>query len=409
MKVPVVKIRVDDKFFAIELTNVKHFFEPESIIKVASLPDFVKGIVKYNNHVYPLISIKQAWGLENNEDSRTALAIIFNNKEYAILIDEIIKIDALEKKENFMFEVFEENGNLIGHLNLDFLENIDIPTFKNSYEQKNLNLTNRFSSSFLLFRCGQEILGIDTALIKKAEEQHNSDTVMLNDTVINIASLDKLYKTCTNNSILILEDNKLLALSVGEIIDIAIIKNNTISTAQNGLFDRFFIYNAHEVKVFSNAILKQFIDEHGVHSVYSANKEFDEKIEVLILDIGSKQIAIRMENVVEIEDCKISQTSFSGINGYIKGMVDTREGVTTVLSLENFLQEKLDNRDELKIVVLKHKNKAKALLINEINDLVYVDKKNIVVSNSNDSFIGGVVILDNKMIPLLNLDWPVNL
>ena len=135
MKVPAIKFRVADKYFAIEMKNIKQFFEVEEILKLEGFPDFVLGITKYNKNVYPVISLKKAWGL-GGEDPSTAVAIVFKDKEYAVLIDEIIKIDELEKKEAFSLEVFEENGELIGNLNLDFLNDVNIPVFFNKNEEK---------------------------------------------------------------------------------------------------------------------------------------------------------------------------------------------------------------------------------------------------------------------------------
>ena len=108
MKVAALEFRVSDKYFAVEMDKVKHLFEVENIKKLPSLPEFVEGIVKYNNYVYPLISLKKAWGIEE-KDSDMGVAIVYKGREYAILIDEVIKVDHLEKKKNFLIEVFK-NG-----------------------------------------------------------------------------------------------------------------------------------------------------------------------------------------------------------------------------------------------------------------------------------------------------------
>jgi len=399
MKVPAIKFRVADKYFAIEMKNIKQFFEVEEILKLEGFPDFVLGITKYNKNVYPVISLKKAWGL-GGEDPSTAVAIVFKDKEYAVLIDEIIKIDELEKKEAFSLEVFEENGELIGNLNLDFLNDVNIPVFFNKNEEK--KEVNKDYKNFLLFKCNNEILGIDVSLLKKVEEYNNKDVFILNKLAIPLVDFKKIYKECNKSSIVFLEDEKVLGMVVDEIMDTVIIDESEIVKGE-GIFDRFFVYDNKEVKVFNNEYLKSKIEKYGV--VF-----FDKKVEVgylnkreiLVVEICSQKFAIEMKDVLEITDYKKTLLHISNDNPYIKGIITTKEGAVILVSLEEILKKKLDD-SQAKIVVVKS-NPKRAFLIEQIDDLLYVEEDKIIFSNS-DSYIGGMV-LSQEMIPLLNVNFP---
>ena len=409
MKVAALEFRVADRFFAIEMKKVKQFFEVErkNLKPVPFLPDYVLGIVRYNNYVYPLISLHRAWELEG-EESDTAVAIVYGDKEYAILIDEIVKIDELEKKENFLFEVFEENGKLIGNLNLDFLENVNIPTFKNKII-KEKNTFNENKKSFLLFECGNEILGVETALIKKVEDLVQGDTFILNGMIVKVVGFDKIYKECENKNLLILEESKTLGFKIGNILDIVVVDDDEVFESSEGIFNRYLIYKNSEAKIISNAYLHKIINKYGIHLKKEEEKKYDELMEVLIVDICGEKFALRMQNVLDIAEYDEAGLHFATDNPHVKGIVTTREGATYIISLEKVLNKKMDENEDMKIIVLKDKHHLKALLVSNIEDIVYVREEDILLSPNSETIIGGMVLLKDKMIPLFNILWPKDL
>lgn len=407
MKVAALEFRVADKFFAIEMSRVKHFFEVENIIRLDFLPSFVEGIVNYNNYVYPLISLKKAWHIDDGKKEDTAVAIVFNNREYAILIDEIIKIDELDKKENFLVEVFEENGKLIGNLNLEFLDDYNIPTFKNRTENKERKKDVN-KESFLLYECGGEILGIDTSVVKKIEDYEN-DSVVVNGMLVKLVLGEKIYKECEKRNILILEDEKVLAFPIGNIIDVHLIDKDEITLVRGDVFEKYFLFKSQEVKIFSKNYLKKLIDKFGAVVKKDKVKKFDEKIEVLLLNICGERFAIRMSSVADISEYNEASLNFANDNPHVKGIITTKEGATFILSFEKVLNKKPEITDDSKIIVIKDEKHLKAILVDGIDDIIYVKKENILLSDDNDGIIGGMVLKDKEMIPLINISWPKDL
>jgi len=409
MRVAALEFRVADKYFAIEMSKVKHFFEVENIKKLDFLPPFVEGIVNYNNHVYPLISLKKAWNIDDGKKENTAVAIVFRDREYAIMIDEIIKIDELEKKENFLVEVFEENGKLIGNLNLDFLNDFKIPTFKNkTVKTEEKRYANK--ESYLVFNCNGELLAVESRLVKKIED-YEKDIVVLNKMVVNVTASEKIYKECEKKNILILEndDNKITAFPVGDIVDILLVDKDEVTVSYEGVFNRFFLYKSKEVKVFSSNYLNKVISKYGSVIKKEKIKKFDEKIEVLLLNICGEKFAIRMKNVVDINEYDEASLNFANNNPHVKGIITTREGATYILSFEKILKKKPKITEDSKIVVIKDENVLKAILVDMIEDIIYVKNDDILIADESDNIIGGMVIHGREMIPLINTLWPKGL
>jgi purine-binding chemotaxis protein CheW len=398
MKVPALEFRVGDKYFAIDMNKIKHFFEVEEVKKLPFLPHFVEGIVRYNDYAYPLISLKKAWKIEE-DDGDIAVAMVFRDKEYAILIDEIVKIGELEKKKNFLVEVFEENGKLIGNLSLDFLDDVKIPTFNNHYIEKETK--NQDKESFLLFECNDELIAIESEVIKKVEDLKD-ELINLNGVIVKVFDFQKVYRCCEAESLIILEDEKIAAFKVGKIIDIALVNKEEISESSEGVFRKFFIHKNREVKVISTSYIKKVVNKVGVRFSKKEHKTYDEKEEVLVVDILGEKFAVRMRDVVDILEYT-DNLYYATDNPNIKGLITTREGATFVYSFEKYFNKELKLDEDVKVVAIKEKDVVKAFLINRIEDILYVSKEHILLSD-DDGIIGGVV-LDKDVIPLINPRW----
>ena len=136
---------------------------------------------------------------------------------------------------------------------------------------------------------------------------------------------------------------------------------------------------------------------------------YNEKTEVLVVNILGEKFAIRMKNIIQIEDYEETHLTFANSNPYVKGIITTNEGATYILSLEKILGKEQIKNEESKIIVLKHQADIKAIIVDEIEDLIYVNKENIITADESENYIGGMVIYKNEMIPLLNINWPGSL
>jgi len=402
----VLEFRIDENYFAIEMKYVKTLFEIEKVKKIPALPDYVLGLVEHNNQVYPLISLKKAWyKKDDNWKNKNAFVLVLRNGEFAILIDEIIKITDAQKTENEFLEIYKDNDELIGSLDLNFLKSLKLPTFQNKKINYFKNLKISSDNNYLLFFLGDKIYGIDTNLIKKTEDIVADDEIVkIDKQIVKVLKLKEILNTDAKESnLIILKNNKkILGLNVGDIIDIKGVNKEDIFTANAKMFNKFFIYKDKEVKVFNNEFLKELIDKEGV-SEKEENKRVSKKIALLLFKIGNEKFAVRMKYVADLKDIEDVVICHTYSNDIIKGLISTKFGAVYLISYENILNDSAIN--PTKILILKNEV-AKALLIDEILDLISVDEEKIILTNSNDYFIGGEVLLDNEMISLINLNWP---
>jgi chemotaxis signal transduction protein len=117
----VLEFKINDNLFTIEMKYIKTLFEVEKLKKVYALPKYVIGLVEHNHQIYPLISLNEAW--YNKEDSwknKNAFVLVLENEEFAILVDEIVKITEANKSENEFLEVFKDKDEIINLININW-------------------------------------------------------------------------------------------------------------------------------------------------------------------------------------------------------------------------------------------------------------------------------------------------
>jgi len=409
MKETVLEFKIGDKKFGIPTKFVKNLFEIENVKKVYGMPEYVVGLVKNNYHVYPLISLNKIWHINKNNNflGKSAIVIVFDF-EFAIVVDEVIKISYAEKKGNKIFEVYEDNGEIVGKLDVEFLKSIKLPHFQNKYKIKKIT---KNTKKYLIFK-NEEIYGIDVEKIKKIEEKEKDYIEILNLPVYITPFGEFVEKNNFDKSVIVIEKNKkFLALGVEEVFDIEEIEKNEIVTLSNNIFKETFFFNGNTVKVLNNDFLDELIENKGV-LISKSNQEkiFSTKTSILIVNIAGEKFAVEMKNIEEIKESEdIHPNTVSIANEFIKGIVTTKTGAHYLISFEKIIGKEIDiNSEDCRIIVLKSKENKKAILISGIEDLITIEKENIIYSSNREFFIQGVICIEEEIIPLLNSEWRID-
>jgi len=408
MKEAVLEFRIGDRKFAIPTKFVRNLFEIEKVKKVYGMPEYVVGLVENNHHIYPLVSLNKIWNI--NEDTsfkgKSAIVIVFNF-ELAIVVDEVLKIATAEKKGNEIFEVYEEGGEIVGKLDLNFLKCIKLPHFQNRYKVKK---TKKDTKKYLVFE-NEETYAIDVEKIKKIDEKEKEYIEILNLPVY-ISPFGELVgkKNIEKDVIVIEKDKKFLALGVDKIFGIEEVEKNEIVYLSNEVFKETFFLNGKTVKVLNDKFLDENIEKRGV--LIAKNKKektFSAKKSILIVNIAGEKFAIEMKDIDEIKECEdIHPNTTSISNPFIKGIVTAKSGAVYVISFENIIGKQIEMNEECRIIVLKSYKNKKAILVSNIEDLISIDENNIVYSSNEEFFIQGAICVNDDIITLLNSKWRVD-
>ncbi|BAF70312.1 chemotaxis protein CheW [Nitratiruptor sp. SB155-2] len=442
--VSVCTFKVNDSIFGVNVDNVKWIVDVEKVYDVEFMPEYIVGEIKQNGDIYFLVCLKKILKLGECGDIKNKSAIILSikDKDFAILIDEIHKIEEIEhiKYNNDKIEVINLDEEVVEILKEDFFySNVDVPTIKPTFQKQKDKLlqsvveTTQDEISLILFKLGKEIFAIDASIVQFVEvfedakkgvyipkEEFIEGVYLVKNRLLHIVNLGKLLhvdKQLGENIFILKKENLHLGLSVGKILNIVNIQTEHINIARGEeILNRFFIYHNQIISIIDNKYLEKLIEEYGITSnnkdeVSRGTTEYEE---FLIVRVDGDRFAIKMEyikGIHEEQDVHITRSleHKEGIEGIVA--IDSRSYL--LFDLEYLASEKGEiQKGERLILIIQTDLDGKlfdfALLIGNIDEIIQVPKDDVyIVLSQKDHFIKGTVDYHDEVFNIINTNWIV--
>ncbi|WP_457640707.1 chemotaxis protein CheW [Persephonella sp.] len=435
MGISLLEFKIKGNLFGIRTEIIKNIFDIETIKKAYFMPDYVVGVTHYNQYLFPVICTEKLLKLSDRSCEepvgKTAVVVDLNGKYYALIVDEILKIQEIERTgpEDDIVNFYKTKNDLPEELTKTFLmTKIQVPSFLNKrYTEAEIKTGKpKAENSYLIFYIGEKIFALNTEIIRKVEyleSMKKSVTVennwiegvfLIKDFIVKVGSLKKLLNledSPAENLVIIEKHNRYFGFTIDEIIDIVEVPKSEIKSGPNpdNILNEFFVYSNEVVPVISDKYIGKIIDEYALlHEKKEEIQENSEEETILIVEIAGEKFAVNMKNVtgvLELNDLHIS--NYTTKNPFIKGLTTVRNEKYFVVSYEEIIGKEIEKKEDAKLLVLKYNDNLKiALIISEIQDIITVPAANIKVADDDNYFIGGTVV-DNKdnFIDLLNINW----
>ncbi len=439
MKINLLEFTVGDSLFGIRTEYVKYIFDIENIKPSPLMPEYVAGFTTQGKYVYPLICMDMLLGLSkdcSNVIGKTAIVVDVYGKRFALVVDDIRKIQEIEETEegNDIVNFYNLRGQIIEEITPVYLSRrIKLPPLKQKVLLSNLenkSTEKEEERSFIIFKLSDKTFGIDTEFVKKAEYLENlkkfitrgdswvEGVFLIKDTPVKAIDLKKVINLEGNlgeNLLIVERENKNVGLIVDEIIDIYSVLKSEINTGVNAedIFYEFLVVDKKVIPVLSQQFINQIIEKYSlVTSESKKENSLDKKesIDILVFKIGNEIFGIKMKNICEVlegSDAHIS--NYPSENQLIRGLIARERESFFLISFEKLLGQNIDlNSEDTKILVIKENNIKFALLVSEVIDIQSVYESDLAEFEGDESFIEGLVVLKNKeLINLINPLWNI--
>ncbi len=436
-KINLLEFKIKDNLFGIRTEYIKTIFDIEKIKPLVLMPDYVAGITSVGKQAYLLICLENLLGLSEGkcEDpvGKTAIVVNVYGKLYALIVDEILKIEEIEKKgADDIVNFYNKQGVVLEEITPEFLKlKIKVPALKYEKiktEEKTKTSKDTSYKTFLIFELDDNYFALNTDYIRKVEYLENlkksitaedelvEGVFLVKNSPVKALNFKKLFKLDTDEkeeSLIILEkDKKDFGIKADSVLDILSVAETELNKSENpkAILKDFFVYKDTIIPVFSDKYLEELLEKYALTREKTEEEKkikIDEK-DFLIVDILGETFAIPMEKIAEVleyEDIHI--TTYPSESEYIKGLGAFRDKSFFVFTLENILNKEIDTSNEdTKVIVLEENGVYTSILISEIKDIISIPLDRISQLETEESIIGGIVIDKNgEIINIINLRW----
>jgi len=137
--------------------------------------------------------------------------------------------------------------------------------------------------------------------------------------------------------------------------------------------------------------------------------EVSSTIELVIFKVSDQYCALTSTEVQEIIK-QHDMTKVYNADDYVKGIINLRGGIVSIISLHKKLGIKEDNVDkEYKVILANYKNEIVGLQVDDVEDIMKADSRLIEPPPSNlnglDSiYFSGIFKMNDKLVSIINLD-----
>lgn len=128
-------------------------------------------------------------------------------------------------------------------------------------------------------------------------------------------------------------------------------------------------------------------------------------MQIVVFRINEEQFAVESSGVQSINDM-MEVTLVPKAPDYIKGLINLRGNVISLLDLELLLEIEKSTGNKNSIIILNVKDELVGIAVDEVNEVLEIEDaviKRLVEDNKN-AYIKGVINFTDRIVTLIDID-----
>jgi len=441
----ILEIKIGDELYGFDADKIEQILEIPAITPVPLSDGSMLGIVVLSGKISQVLDLGRLIGsseIDIKNDKARLLTLSNNEKDESFVIDEVLGILAVDEnsfeensdKNSFLMGFYKTDNEVVQVLDIEkLLTLISLDTFtptkldslQNSDEDENNRETTEDFKRVLFFKAEDERFAIDIESLRELIFVPDEITpiagsdalgmITLRDEVITLLDMNSLlgfsYKVPDEKSRALIAhfDGKSVALLVNEVEEVKTIKNLDLEPMPENMSNDMIEYIYKEdngiASIISNAFIRNLTREYHLEE---ENKQIENSIsegdvsEIAVFKIGSEEYAFDIEEVQEIirydEITPVPQAP-----EFIEGILNLRGAVISIVSLPERLGFEKNITDKTKIIVCAIKNEKIGFIVDDVNEILFVEDEFVSKSNSEESLFDEIINLDEGKRVILKI------
>ena len=424
----ILEVKINNEIFGIDADIIAHVLKIPPITPLSVVDEAIKGISVILGKIVTIIDTAVLLKLNQCDISNDNARILTVSDDTAIIVDEVLDIINVDEKnyeeseDEIISGFYKYNDKIIQVLNIDTLFNNITPK---EFEVKKINIISQKEQKeeikhidtirTLFFRLGDEKFCLDISIVQEIifvpEITPNTNPmelglITLRDEVIPIIDMKKLFgfkNDILGKAIIIRSENGFLAFVVDEIEEVKDIDVSQIEKVEDEKIDG--IFKGEELaSLISSEYVKNLVNKHNVSDTIEENIKGDSNmIEVVVFKIDEEEFAFDIESVQEIIKYQ-KATFFPQAPSFVEGLLNLRGSVIPVISLPKKLGFNEHITDKTKIIVCNVSNEKIGFIVNDVNDIMFIEDEYISKVENEDSIFDEIINLDERVIFKININ-----
>jgi len=443
MTVSVLEFRLGEDIYCFNTDTVEYVYDLEGFEKLHAFDEAVVGIGKYNHDVMILIDTgllfcQQPLQIDNGPKSVVVVSDT-NGGLYGMVVDEILKIEDVEKAdislnlntEEMVINHYKEQERLVNEIApIPLLKSRHIPGFlrhKEALKQTRLRTTDSEYLNVLRFRIGANCFALPSKTVREVVEKESDlfippdfgqtlhGAVAVRDEVVELLAIGTTPQK--GGQIIVLEnDDVAFGLETDEIEDIdRFEKSKLIPVAEESFVSHFYNDGREVVGVIDPKRIVPNVPSQPIQNRLSDQKDRQthERKGYMIFSIGTKRFAVALDNVRQVlETTRLSKTGSSAIFDDIEHIVflaTWNHRAVQILRLDGWIDTSCRPEEETLTIFLEKEKSAVGFLVDEIEDILFIQPPFISRSESTDTLLSGAILDKKQVIPAINENFLIQL
>jgi len=444
----ILQIRLGDEYFGIDSDDSNQILRVPIITSIPLANNSLSGIVVLNGKIVPVLDLKKVLGIGSVDAKKDASRIITLNvdgEDIAILVDEVVdalnmdesNYDENTSEDNFIIGFYKQKDDLIqiiepkSIIKDDMIEGFEpIEVEKISDDIEDVTSKSMDTDRYLFFASKQEFFAVDIELVAElifvpdditpiaGTQNSNLGAITLRDEVIDVFDFNLVFgfeavdlKSDDARLLILRDENKKLALCVENIQEIKDIDLSKIEALSGSMGDNkiqsLYKDDKNIISIVSSTYFRGLIDEF---SVTTQTQTFSQEQkngssnmrELAVFAIEKEEFAFDIESVQEIITYQ-EVTPLPESDEYIDGVINLRGSIIPVVNLPKKLNFEANLTDKSKIVVCIIDDEKVGFLVDDVNDIMFIEDRFVSSSKKSESLIKSTISLDGGERVILEL------
>jgi len=444
----ILEVRVGDEVFGFNADEIEQILVVPAITPIPLSDTSVLGVAVLSGKIVHAVDLGLAIG-EGSIDLKNEKArlLTLSNEDFheSFVVDEVLgmlEVDEEKMEENsgedsFLQAFYKADDHVVQLLNINtLLQRINIDRFEpaklDNLQQDSSNSKNEKKSidnfkRALFFKAENERFAIDIEGLrelifapKEVTPIAGSDAlgmITLRDEVITLLDMNSLlgfsHKEPDEKSraLIAYHKGKAIALLVDEVEEVKNLENSALEPMIGGVAGEIIeqVYKEKDSvsSIISADYIRKLVREYYIESEESSDNELKgseetDVSEVAVFKVGDEEYAFDIEEVQEIIRYD-TITPVPEAPGFMEGILNLRGSVIPVISLPDRLGFGYEVTDKTKIVVCSVGNEKIGFIVDDVNEILFVEDAYISKAVSEESLFEEVINLDDGKRVILKI------